>query len=226
MKKFNLLDNYPKPQTTRKVNTQYKNISHKLLAINRGKEFFDGKRNIGYGGYNYDGRWIPIAKKLIKKFKLRDGSKILHINCEKGYLLFDLKNINNSFKISGLETSRYAVSKAPKKIKNNIRLCNSYSKLNYKNKEFDLIICFGAISYHGLKDAVALITEIKRVSKNKSFINLASFKTDKDYWLMRDWTVLGNCILSEKEWLKILQTTDYKGHYDFINAQTLNLKRI
>ena len=30
-----------------------------------GKDYFDGERQYGYGGYKYDGRWRPFAEKLI-----------------------------------------------------------------------------------------------------------------------------------------------------------------
>ena len=34
-------------------------------------DYWDGKRRYGYGGYDYiQNYWTPIAKKLIKKFKL------------------------------------------------------------------------------------------------------------------------------------------------------------
>ena len=225
MKKFNLFHNYPKKLNYRTVNIKKRNIYHKILATNRSKIFFDGTRPFGYGGYNYDGRWIPIARSLIKKFKLKNNSKILQINCEKGYLLHDLKILNKTFKVYGIETSSYAKSKAKKNIKKNIKILKNYTSLGFKKNYFDFVICLGAISYHGLKDALILIKEIQRVTKGKSFINFASYKTKKDYWLIRDWTVLGNCILHEEEWKKVMKFLKYKGHYNFINTQSLNLKR-
>ena len=36
------------------------------------KKYWDGNRRYGYGGYKYiKGRWKPIAKKLIKTYKLK-----------------------------------------------------------------------------------------------------------------------------------------------------------
>ena len=56
-----------------------------------GKEYFDGARIYGYGGYRYDGRWIKIAKSIIKRYKLKKGDKVLDIGCAKGFLMFELK---------------------------------------------------------------------------------------------------------------------------------------
>ena len=37
-----------------------------------GYEFFDGERNFGYGGYRYDGRWIPIVKNMSREYLLNE----------------------------------------------------------------------------------------------------------------------------------------------------------
>ena len=57
-------------------------------------DYWDGNRKYGYGGYKFiPGRWTPIAKKLIKHFKLNNNSKILDAGCGKGYLLYEIKQI-------------------------------------------------------------------------------------------------------------------------------------
>ena len=71
-------------------------IDNKIKAMKIARlyeqDYWDGKRRYGYGGYDYiENYWTPVAKKLIKKFKLTDNSKILDIGCGKGFLLFDKK---------------------------------------------------------------------------------------------------------------------------------------
>lgn len=63
-KEINLLDTHPKT-----VRDYDKRASEKTLEVIRiakqfGKGFFDGDRKCGYGGYRYDGRWVPIVKKF------------------------------------------------------------------------------------------------------------------------------------------------------------------
>ena len=36
-------------------------------------EYWDGERQYGYGGYHYDGRWLPVAQKLLTHFDLKPG---------------------------------------------------------------------------------------------------------------------------------------------------------
>src|SRR6058998_3062377 len=52
-----------------------------------GKDYFDGDRQYGYGGYKYDGRWRPFAENLIAHYALKAGDKVLDIGCAKGFLV-------------------------------------------------------------------------------------------------------------------------------------------
>ena len=92
----------------------------------------------------------------------------------------------------------------------------------YKNNHFDFLIAIGVVYALNLSDAIKCIKEINRVSKN-SFINLASYKNKRDYWLFKQWSLLGTTILLEKEWIEILKHCKYKGDYYFTNAENLNL---
>ena len=83
----------------------------------------------------------------------------------------------------------------------------------------------GVVYTHNLTDAIKCLKEIQRVSKGKSFITLASYKTYEEYWLFKQWTVLGSTILQENEWIKVLQHVNYTGDYFFTNSNILNLKK-
>ena len=56
------------------------------------KNYWDGPRKFGYGGYKYiPGLLTPIAKSILKKYKLKKNSKILDVGCGKGFLLKEIK---------------------------------------------------------------------------------------------------------------------------------------
>ena len=61
------------------------------IAKKYGKDFWDGKRKYGYGGYKYiPGRWKEAAKKIIKTYNLKPGSSVIDIGCGKGFLLHEM----------------------------------------------------------------------------------------------------------------------------------------
>ena len=225
MKEYNLLSDYSQTKVKRFVGKGIRNIEHRIIASERGNLFFDGDRNFGYGGLKYDGRWSGVAKKIIKKFDLKDNSKILQIASEKGFLIHEIKKINPKINVLGFETSKYAVSKTIKPVKKLIKKFTSFSDLSLIHSKFDCIIAFGVVYIHTLSDAIQLLKNIQRLSKGKSFITLASYETEKDYWLFKDWTVLGSLLYKKEEWKKIKKYAGYKGYYSFTNSKKLNLKR-
>ena len=225
MKEYNLLSDYSQTKVKRFVGKGIRNIEHRIIASERGNLFFDGDRNFGYGGLKYDGRWSGVAKKIIKKFDLKDNSKILQLASEKGFLIHEIKKINPKINVLGFETSKYAVSKTIKPVKKLIKKFTSFSDLSLIHSKFDCIIALGVVYIHTLSDAIQLLKNIQRLSKGKSFITLASYETEKDYWLFKDWTVLGSLLYKKEEWKKIMKYAGYKGYYSFTNSKKLNLKR-
>ena len=222
MKKINLLNVKKNPKIKRYVGSKLRSISNRINSTYRDKRLFDGSRNDGYGGFKYDGRWIPIARKLCNKYKLNNKSKIIQLSCEKGFLLNDIKNLFPQMKINGVEQSDYAIKNSMKSVKKFIIKGNQERLKLYKKNHFDFLLAIGVVYALNLTDAIKCIKEINRVSKN-SFINLASYKTKRDYWLFKQWSLLGTTILLEQEWVEILKHCKYKGDYYFTNAENLNL---
>ena len=225
MREFNLLEAYPSSGTPRYVGDNIRTIEHRIVASYREKIFFDGDRNFGYGGFKYDGRWKIIAKKICSEYKLNENSKFLQIGCEKGFLLHDIKELYPKMKLYGLETSSYAVNHSMKSINKSVKKCDNYIKLEFSDNFFDFVLALGVVYTHNLTDAMQCIKEIQRVGKNNSFMTLASYKEKDDYWLFKQWTVLGTTILKEDEWKKVLKHLNYNGDYYFTNSERLNLQK-
>ena len=224
MREFDLLEDYPKLNNPRIVSEKLRTIDHRIIASKRDLSFFDGNRNYGYGGFKYDGRWKNIAKKIIQEYKLNNNSRFLQIGSEKGFLLNDVKELMPNMDIVGLETSEYAINHSMQSVKENIFLYDKYTKLNYPDKHFDFLIALGVVYTQTLSDAILLLKEIGRISK-KSFITLASHETEEEYWLFKQWTLLGSIILKKEEWKKVLIHTNYSGDYAFTNSKKLNLQK-
>ena len=74
MREFNFLDNYPKLKEPRYVSKNLRTINHRIISAEREKDFFDGDRNYGYGGFKYDGRWKQVADKLKIEYGLNNNS--------------------------------------------------------------------------------------------------------------------------------------------------------
>ena len=78
MREFDLLNIYPNLKI-RYVNKNSRTIKNRIVATYKNKEFYDGNRNNGFGGYKYDGRWKLIADRIFNIYKIKKNAKILQI---------------------------------------------------------------------------------------------------------------------------------------------------
>ena len=220
MREFNALKSYPKLD---KRVVGGRTIKNRILACNRGFDFFDGDRNSGYGGYHYNGWWLPVARDLVEEYGLTSESSVLQLQCEKGFLLHDLLSIH-PMKVKGTETSIYARHTAMKDVKSLIEI-HPPTTIQADKREFDLVIGIGVIYSLMLADAMDCLREIERVSK-QYFITLASYETEEDLKLFRQWTLLSSLVLKKDEWREVLAYCGYRGDYQFVNAETLRLVEV
>ena len=196
-------------------------LLNKIKAWDLGKEYYDGNRSNGYGGFKYDGRWLKILPRIIKKYRLSNNSKILDLGCKKGFIMKDLKILLPKSKVWGIEDHIYPIKNAEKEIKSKIKF-KKYYEIPFKNKYFDLVIGFSSIYKYNFGDVIKIIKEIQRVSK-KSFFTIASYENEKEKKLFENWTLLGSTILNKKDWKKLFKILNYKGDYYFTTAKSLNL---
>ena len=162
MREFNLLDDYPKLSKPRHVGSGLRTIDHRIIASYREKDFFDGNRNYGYGGFKYDGRWQKIADKICKEYNLNEQSNFLQIGCEKGFLLKDMKTKFPKMNIEGLENSKYAIKNSMKEVKENIKFVNNFINLDYEDNKFDFVLALGVVYTKSISDAIKFLKEIQR----------------------------------------------------------------
>ena len=81
-----------------KVNSK---IKKKLMRF--GKEYFDGNRIHGYGGYNYNKKFFrKITNEIIKHYKLSNKCKILDIGCAKGFMMYEFRRFLPNAEILGV----------------------------------------------------------------------------------------------------------------------------
>jgi SAM-dependent methyltransferase len=195
-------------------------VLNKICAWNLDKEYYDGKRINGYGGYKYDGRWKKILPKVIKRYRLTRKSRVLDLGCKKGFLLKDLNILIPGIKSFGVENHSYALKKAVK-CKSKLIL-SDYHKLPFKNKYFDFVIAFNSLYMQHLGDVIKSLKEIERVSK-KSFVVLASGETDEERIKFYRWTLIGTTILLRKEWKILFKKIKFTGDYYFSSSKNLGL---
>ncbi len=91
---------------------QYDKANCSEIAKKYGQDYWDGERQYGYGGYRYDGRWLPIAEAMAKHYGLKAGDRILDVGCGKGFLLHEFTRAVPGVHVEGIDISDYAIANA------------------------------------------------------------------------------------------------------------------
>ena len=180
-----------------------------------GKDYFDGERQYGYGGYKYDGRWRPFAEKLIDHYGLITGDKVLDIGCAKGFLVHDFRQALPGLEAVGLDISEYAVANAMPDVKPFLRV-GTAAELPYPDHHFDLVVSVNTLHNLYLPDLFKALREIERVGRRHKFIVMDSYRNEREKVNLMYWQLTCECFFTPAEWEWIFQQAGYAGDWDFV----------
>ena len=186
------------------------------IAKKYGKDYWDGERRFGYGGYKYmPGRWKPVAEDMIDNYSLKENSKILDVGCGKGFLLYEIKNILPKIKIVGLDSSKYGIENSKEEIRPNLFIHKAEEKYDFSDKEFDLVISIGCLHNLEVFNLEKALKEIQRVGK-KSYVLVESFRNEKELFNLQCWALTCQSFFNVSEWKWLYQKFGFTGDYEFI----------
>ena len=185
----------------------------RLVARKFDKDFFDGDRKYGYGGYNYNPRfWTSVVKDFSDYYKLKDGSKILDIGCGKGFMIYDFLQHNNKYIVKGIDISDYAVKNSMPEVKDNVEVGNA-KELQFEDNFFDLVISINTIHNLEKEECATSLREIERVSKKDKFIIVDAFKDIEEKKRMFAWNLTAKTIMHVDKWKLFFKENGYTGDY-------------
>ena len=185
----------------------------RLIARKFDKEFFDGERRYGYGGYNYNPKfWTNVVKTFQNYWNLDSNSSILDIGCGKGFMLYDLKKLIKSDFLKGIDISQYAIDNSLEDIKPFLSVADA-KKIPFPDNSFDVVISINTIHNLDKSDCAKALKEISRVTKKFSFITVDAYRNEEEKKRMFDWNLTAKTIMSENEWEIFFKENNYNGDY-------------
>ncbi len=210
---INLLANYPKIKRNTKERRANKTKSIRAVSRRFGKEFFDGDRLYGYGGFTYHPRfWEPVVPDFKKHFDLEKGCTILDVGCAKGFMLYDFKRLIPGIEVRGIDISEYAINNAMPEMKPLLQIADA-KNLPFMDNAFDLVISINTVHNLEINDCLKALQEIERVSRGKSFITVDAFRNKDEEKKMSDWNLTARTIMHVDEWRKFFKKAGYSGDY-------------
>ena len=212
-KEIDLLKNYPKAKRDLTKRLESKTEEVRSVARKFDKEFFDGERKFGYGGFSYNSRyWSEVVIDFSNYYNLNDGSRILDVGCAKGFMLYDFYKLNSNLDLHGIDISKYAIDNSVPEIKDKLQVANA-TKLPYEDNSFDLVIAINTIHNLDKDECGIALKEISRVSKKNSFITVDAFNNEDEKKRMYAWNLTAKTIMSIENWKKFFSDKKYNGDY-------------
>ena len=213
IKEINLLKKYPKTKRDLSKRGNEKTEEDRIIARRFDKEFFDGDRKNGYGGYYYNSKfWTEVVKDLNNFYKLKNGSKILDIGCGKGFMLFDFMKLNPNFVLEGIDISDYAITNAVPEVKKFLKIGNAKS-LPYEDNSFDLVISINTTHNLEINQCKKALSEMERVSRKDKYLIVDAYSNEIERDRIFAWNLTAKTILSTNEWISLFEEAGYTGHY-------------
>ncbi len=211
MAELNLLRQYPqaKRNITHRHHVQEKN---RAIARQFGKAFFDGGRDQGYGGYRYDGRWVPVAQDFVEHWNLKPGHRVLDIGCAKGFLVKDLMGVCPGLEVFGLDISDYAVIHCEPEVVGRLHV-GSCDRLPFPDDSFDAAISINTVHNLDHEGCVRALQEMKRVSPRNNYVQIDSYRTPQEKQNMENWVLTALTTYDPEGWRALFAEAGYDGDY-------------
>jgi len=209
---IDLLKNYPRTKRDPGARGATKTEEDRAIARQFGKDFFDGDRKYGYGGYSYNSRfWQPVVPDFIEFYSLDKNSSILDIGSGKGFMLYDFLQLLPGVKVQGIDISEYAIENSLEEIKEFQQVADARD-LPFEDDSFDLAISINTL--HNLeRDECALgLREAQRVSKD-TFITVDAYSNEQERIDMDAWNLTALTFMHVDEWKTFFKEESYSGDY-------------
>lgn len=216
---IDLLDRYPKSK--RPISERGAKVTgrERALAMQFGKDYFDGSRMTGYGGYHYHPRfWTETVRRIRDHYDLPEDASILDVGCAKGFMLYDFSLLMPKAKLRGIDISDYALENCKPEMSAFLQQGNA-KKLPFEDASFDLVIAINVLHSLPLEECKQGLREIQRVSRKYAYICNDAWRTEAERIALAKWNLTGLTFMRPEEWKDLFREVGYTGDYGWFIAQ-------
>jgi SAM-dependent methyltransferase len=207
----NLLARYPRAKRNIAARLTHKE-ENRAVAMQFGREYFDGTREQGYGGYRYDGRWIPVAEDIVRHFGLKAGDRVLDVGCAKGFLVKDLMKIQPGLEAFGIDVSEYAVMHAEAELAGRLHVGNAVH-LPFPDGSFAAVLSINTIHNLDRDGCLRALKEMERVALGRGYVQVDAYRSAAERKVFEDWMLTARTYGTPEDWVAILREAGYTGDY-------------
>ena len=211
MAEVNLLDAYPRSK--RPIAQRQAAVpAQRDVARQFGREYFDGDRTQGYGGYRYDGRWVSVAQRMRDFYGLGPGDRILDVGCAKGFLLHDFCQAVPGVRVAGLDISSYALEHSVDDVRPFL-VRGGADVLPFGDRSFDLVISINTIHNLDRERCLVALREMERVSRRFKYVQVDSWLTEEQHQNFERWVLTALTYHDPDGWRTLFAEAGFTGDY-------------
>lgn len=188
------------------------------LACQFGRDYWDGERHLGYGGYRYDGRWRPVAETIARHYDLKPGSTILDVGCGKAFLLYEFTQVVPGAKVVGIDISAYGIENAKEEVRPFLQV-GSAAALPFPDKSFDLVISLNVLHNLYNYDLWSALQEIERVGRGGKYLVVETYRNEREKVNLLYWQLTCRAFHTPQEWEWLYQQAGYTGDHGYITFE-------
>lgn len=211
MREINLLDSYPRCKRPIQGREEAAPVTREV-ASRFGREYFDGDRTQGYGGYMYDGRWVAVAQRMREYYDLTERDVILDVGCAKGFLLHDFRSVIPGVRIFGVDISWYAIENAMESVKPHLAAATA-DQLPFPDKSFDLVISINCVHNLHIGRCGQAVREMERVSRKNKYLQVDSYLSQEQRRNFERWVLTAVTHFDPEGWKRLFEEAGYSGEY-------------
>jgi len=219
MAEINLLNQYPSSKRPIEERAKLITDEHRAVARRFGKEFFDGDRLTGYGGFTYHPRfWTDTVKQICDYYNLASDSWVLDVGCGKGFMIYDFMLHMPDLNIRGIDIAEYAIDNAKPETQPYLQVANAKA-LPFEDKSFDLVIAINTLHNLPIEESKQAFREIMRVTRKDAFVMNDAWRNDQERNAMLNWNLTALTYMHVDDWKKLFDEVGYTGDYYWFIAE-------
>jgi SAM-dependent methyltransferase len=213
MAETNLLRRYPRSKRNIEKRTTAQSAENIRIAREYGREYFDGTRDTGYGGYRYNPRfWTEVAEDMVAHWKLKPGDRVLDVGCGKGFLVKDLMRTCPGLEVFGLDISEYALMNCEPEVVGRLHL-GDCMKMPFPDNSFAAVTAINVVHNLERDDCITAVREVERLAPGRGYIQVDSYRTPEEHELFLSWVLTAKTHYDPAGWKQLYTEAGYTGDY-------------
>lgn len=185
------------------------------IARQFGREYWDGDRKTGYGGYHYDGRWRAVADAMARHYGLKPGMRVLDVGCGKGFLLHDLAQAVPGLEVQGIDISEYGIAHAKEEVRPFLQVASA-TALPFADGSFDFVYSINTLHNLYCFELHRALQEMERVARGPRYMCVESYRNEEEKVNLLYWQLTCESFYTPAEWEWFFALAGYGGDHSFI----------